>query len=88
MAEILTREEMEAINNAQPATAKYGDVFAAIAQAQLAKDRVEIRRETLKEVGEWLERHIIGLLPEKEIFPLKVKGIEIFRLKYDGELSE
>jgi len=31
---LLTKEEMRAINDEQPSTAKYGDVFMAIAQAQ------------------------------------------------------
>jgi len=36
--ELLSKEEMTAINNAQPSEAKYGDVFKAIAQAQRDKD--------------------------------------------------
>ena len=32
---LISREEMKTINNAQPPEAKYGDVFKAIAQAQL-----------------------------------------------------
>jgi len=33
----LTKKEMVAINTAQPGDAKYGEVFEAIAQAQIAK---------------------------------------------------
>lgn len=35
---VLSDEEMKAINDAQPADAKYGDVFKAIAQAQRDAD--------------------------------------------------
>lgn len=34
-ASLLTKAEMQAINDAQPPEAKYGDVFEAIAQAQI-----------------------------------------------------
>ena len=44
---LLTEEEMKAINDGMPSSAKYGDVFKAIAQAQvdntLKTDGIEIR---------------------------------------------
>uniref|UniRef100_A0A6M3JHZ1 Uncharacterized protein n=1 Tax=viral metagenome TaxID=1070528 RepID=A0A6M3JHZ1_9ZZZZ len=42
---VLSNEEMRAINNAMPPEAKYGDVFKAIAQAQLNKDREQLANQ-------------------------------------------
>jgi len=54
---LLTGEEMKAINDSMPPEAKYGDVFSAIAKAQLAKGSPDA--ETLIEQAKREERERI-----------------------------
>jgi len=53
---LLTKEEMKAINDNVPSNAKYGDVFGEIAKAQRDLTAEIVRAETLKEVGEVIEK--------------------------------
>lgn len=50
----ISKAKMTAINNDQPPEAKYGDVFEAIAQAQLDADNLKVK-EILAQVKTKLE---------------------------------
>lgn len=89
---LLTQEEMLAINNAQPSGAKYGDVFRAIAKAQLAKAgpiiRAEGFRDGVKATMDWaVKRHyVMDYDLEKFIESLKAGkktgGVDDYRRNY------